>query len=132
MPTGTPRAIKARIKAAEEGAQAKGAAGETDAAEAKPNGGKETPCVDELPRAEEEAQAEDAAGQADSAVAEADGGNEAVSAGEQTPGKATDQFDDLLFPNAEELGASKTGIKDAGKAGQPEEEIGRASCRERV
>jgi hypothetical protein len=115
LPNGTPRAIKARIKAAEEGAQAKGAASETATAKAKPDGGKETPCV------EDEAQAEDAAGQADSAVAEADGGNEAASASEQPPDNATDQFDDLLFPNAEELGASKTDIKDAGKAAQPEE-----------
>ena len=43
------------------------------------------------------------------AEAEAEGGNEAPAAAEQPSGKATEQFDDLLFPTGSE------------KAGQPEE-----------
>ncbi len=40
---------------------------------------------------------------------------------EQPPDQPTDQFDDLLFPTREESGAIKTGSKDAEKAGQPEQ-----------
>ena len=119
LPNGTPRAIKARIEDAGKRARPEGAAGETDTAEAKPDGGKETLCADEKP--ETGAQAKDAAGEADSVEAGADGSNEALSAGEKPPNKATDQSDDLLFPTEEELRAIKTGIKDAEKAGQVEE-----------
>ena len=87
----------------------------------QPEGGKETPCVDEPPRAEEEAQAEETGNETDSAAAEVDGGNEAPSSDEQPPDQPTDQFDDLLFPTQEESGAIKTGSKDAEKAGQPEQ-----------
>ena len=98
LPTGTPRAIKARTEDAEAGT-----------AEAKPEGGKETLCADEPPRAETGGQTEDEAGESDIAEAEAEGGTEAPSPGEQPPDKATDQFDDLLFPTGSE------------KAGQPGE-----------
>jgi hypothetical protein len=121
LPNGTPRAIKARLENVEKRARPEETVGETDTAEAKPAGGK--PCTDEPPPAEEEALAQDAAGEVDTAEAKPDEGNEALSAAEQPPGKATDQFDDLLFPNAKELGAIKTGIKDAEKAGQVEEAV---------
>ena len=93
----------------------------TGCAKPEPDGGKETPCVDEPPRAEEEAQAEEAASETDPAAAEADGGNEAPSSDEQPPDQPTEQFDDLLFPTQKEFGAIKTGSKDAEKAGQPEQ-----------
>jgi hypothetical protein len=90
LPTGTPRAIEARIKAEKEASD--GAAGKTDTAETEPDG-----CADEQPRA--------ATGEADTKAA-TDGGEEALSADEQPRGKATDQSDDLLFPTEEELRAS--------------------------
>jgi hypothetical protein len=114
LPTGTPRAIKARIKAEKE-ARSEGAAGETDTVEAEPDG-----CADEQPRAikagskeaEKGAEAEGAAGETDTEAAP-DGGKETLSADEQPHDKATNQSDDLLFPTEEELRAIKTGIKDA-------------------
>ena len=121
LENGTPRAIKARIEGAGKGAQPEGAAGETSTAEAKPDGGKETPCADQPPRAGTGAQAENTAVETDTAEAEADGGNETPAAAEQPDNNAADQSDDLLFPTQDELGASKKGIKDAEKAGQPEE-----------
>ncbi|MDP1702499.1 MAG: hypothetical protein Q8L53_16280 [Aestuariivirga sp.] len=98
LPTGTPRAIKARIEDTEAGT-----------AEAKPEGGKETPCADEPPRINSEDQTEGAAGESDAPKAEAEGGIEAPAVEEQAADKATDQFDDLLFPTGAE------------KEGQPEE-----------
>lgn len=93
LPTGTPRAIKAR----------------SEDAEAKPDGGKESLCADEPPPAETEAQAENAAGESEPAVAEAEAGSEAPAANEEPPGNEAEQFDDLLFPTG------------SGKAGQTDE-----------
>jgi hypothetical protein len=115
LPSGTPRAIKARVKDAEKTTPPENAAGEADAAEATPDGGKETLC------AETGVQAEDATGETDAAGVEADGGNEALSAEEQPVDKATDQFDDLLFPNEEELRANKAASEGAEQAGGPQE-----------
>jgi hypothetical protein len=103
LPSGTPRAIKARIEDAEKRAQPEGAAGETDTAEAKPDGGKETRCADEQPQTEE------AAVETDTAEAKPDVGKETLSADEQPNDKATDQEDDLLFPTEEELRGEKAG-----------------------
>lgn len=119
LPSGTPRAIMARIEDAKKEVQPEEAAGETDTAKAKPDDGKKTTCADEKP--ETGAQAEDPADESDSTEAKADGGNEAPSSDEQPADKATDQFDDLLFPTKEELPATKTGNKDAEKADQPAE-----------
>ncbi len=66
------------------------AVGETDTAEAKPDGGEDTLCTDEQPRAikagskdaEKGARPEGAAGETDTAEAEPDGGEEALSADE--------------------------------------------------
>ena len=121
LSSGTPRAIKARIKeAAKKAAPDDEAEGGADSGEGNTDGGKKVPCAEKQPAAEKVAAAQEA-GETNTAVAETDGGNEAVSASEQPSGEATEQFDDLLFPNAEELGASKAGIKDAEEAGQPEE-----------
>ena len=133
LPSGTSRAIEARSKDAEKAARPEGAAGKSDTAKAKPDGGKETLSADEQPRAtkagiedaEKAAQPEGAAGKTDPAKAKADGGKETPSANEQPQGKATDQTDDLLFPTEDELRAIKAGIKDAGKAAQPEGAAGK-------
>ncbi len=82
LPNGTPRAIKAR----------------SEDAKAKPDDGKEAPCTDKQPRAETGAQTEVAASESETAVAEAEAGNEAPAANDEPPGNATEQFDDLLFP----------------------------------
>ncbi len=101
LPTGTPRAIKAREDVKKK-APSQGAAGETDAAEAKPDDGGETVCADEQSIAD----AGDAAGETDSAGATADGGDEAPSSDEQPGDQAAEQFDDLLFPTNEDPGAN--------------------------
>ena len=133
-------------------AQPEGAAGKTDTANAKADGGKETLSADEQPRAAEPegaagkadtanaegrwqrgnallptnglaaAQPEGAAGKTDTANAKADGGKETLSADEQPQDKAADQTDDLLFPTEDELRA----IKAAEKAAQPEGAAGDA------
>ncbi|HLC08904.1 MAG TPA: cytochrome c3 family protein [Methyloceanibacter sp.] len=131
LPSGTPRAIEALSKDAEKAARPKGAAGETDAANAKPDGGKETPSANEQPRAkpriedaETAAQPEGALGKADAANA-ADGGKETRSPDEPPQDKATEQTDDLLFPTEDELRAIKAGIKDTGKTAPPEGAAGK-------
>jgi hypothetical protein len=125
-------------------AQPEGAAGKTDTANAKADGGQETLTADEqAPAAEPEgaagktdtanakadggeetlsadeqprpAQPEGAAGKTDTANAKADGGKETLSADEQPQDKAADQTDDLLSPTEDELRA----IKAAEKAAQP-------------
>jgi hypothetical protein len=130
-------------------AQPEGAAGKTDTANAKADGGEETLSANEqAPAAEPEAAAgktdtakvetdgdqetlsageqasaaepEAAAGKTDTAYAKADGSKETRSADEQPQKKATDQTDDLLFPTEDELRAIKASIKHAEKAAQPE------------
>ena len=92
---------------------------EADSGEGNTDGGEKVPCKVEQPTAEKAADAEEA-GETSTAEAKPDGGN--VEAAEEQPSdKATDQFDDLLFPTQEELSAAKTGIKDAEKTGQLEE-----------
>jgi hypothetical protein len=136
-------------------AQPEGAAGKTDTANAKADGGKETLSTDERPRAAQPegaagkadtanakadggketlsadeqpraAQPEGAAGKTDTANAKPDGGKETLSTDEQPQNKATDQTDDLLFPTEDELRAIKAAIKDAEKAAQPEGAAGDA------
>jgi hypothetical protein len=123
-------------------AQPEGAAGKTDTANAKADGGQETLSADEQPRA---AQPEGAAGKTDTANPKADGGNQTLSADEQPrpsqpegaagktdtananadgnketlpadvqpQKKAADQTDDLLFPTEAELRAIKAAEKAA-------------------
>jgi hypothetical protein len=125
LQNGTPRAIKARIEGA----------GKKAGTEAKPGGRKKTLCADQPSPAGAGAQAEDTSGETDAAKvetntakaetntakAEADGGNETPSASQPPDNNASDQSDDLLFPTGQELGAGKTGSKDAEKASQSEE-----------
>jgi hypothetical protein len=121
LPSGTPRAIKARIKEAEKKAAPEDeAGGEADSGEGNTDGGEKGPCAEEQPAAEKAADAEEA-GETNTAGANPDGGNVDAAAVSQPPDKATDQVDDLLFPTEEELRASKIGIKDDEKADQIEE-----------
>jgi hypothetical protein len=117
LPSGTPRAIKARIKDAENRTQPEEAVGKTETADSD----KERTCADEPPRVEKEGQPEGAVGASETAEAKLDGGRGPLSSDDQPSVKATDQSDDLLFPTQEELRAIKAGTKDAEKEGQPEE-----------
>ena len=94
LPDGTPRAIKART----ENAKKKNLPEE---AEVKTEDEKVVPCADQQPPAEAGGQPEVAAGETQVA--------EAKAADESPADKATDQFDDLLFPEG------------AGNAGQTED-----------
>ena len=112
-----------------EAVKSEGAAGQTDTANPKPDGGKEKSSAKELPPAmqaglkeiAQAAQPEGAAGKTEPANAKPDGGKETLSGGKQPQGKATDQSDDLLFPTEEEQREIKARNKDAGKAAQPDE-----------
>ena len=94
-------------------AKPEGAAGKTDTANAKPDGGKETPlrrrtasrrCRAGLKeRRAKQFEPEGAAGKTDTANAKPDGGKETLSADKQPQTKAADQSDDLLFPTEDEL-----------------------------
>jgi hypothetical protein len=114
---GEDKAEAAKAKAA----QPEGAAGKTDTANAKADGGEETLSADEQPRA---AQPEGPAGKTDTAHPKADGGEETLSADEQPQDKARDQTDDLLSPTEDELRA----IKAAEKAAQPKGAAGDAAA----
>jgi hypothetical protein len=118
LQTGTPRAIKAR-KDTKKKAPPEGA---TDTTEAKSDNSGDPLCADEQPSADTGAQVADAASETDSVAARA---QEVPPANEQSPGKAAEQFDDLLFPTEEDLSAAKAAIKDADKAGQPENAAGK-------
>lgn len=96
LPNGTPRAIKTRTENAKKKNQ-------PEDAEVKTAEEKVVPC------AETRAQAEVAAGETQVAEAKANDSNESASADESAADKATNQFDDLLFPEG------------AGNAGQTEE-----------
>jgi hypothetical protein len=98
LPNGTPRAIKTRSENAKK---------KTSPEEAgiRIENEKVVPCADEQPRAETGTQAEVSAAESDTTGVEAD--TPAVE--EQASNTATDQFDDLLFPEG------------AGNAGQTEE-----------
>ena len=118
-----------------------GAAGETDAATAAPDGAASADEASEADAdapadapadsntaaaaedAENAAEPEGAAGKTDIANAKPDGGKETLSADEQPQGKAADQSDDLLFPTEEERRAIKA---HAEKAAQPEGAAGNA------
>lgn len=114
LPSGTPREISARKnEKAEKAAQPEDVAGKTDAVNAKADGGKETPAIDE--EVKKATQPEGAAGKSNAADAK-----DARSAGDQPQGNDTAQTDDLLFPTEEELHGIKTGNKGAEKTVQPE------------
>jgi hypothetical protein len=97
LPTGTPRAIKARIESAKQKDKPK---------EAEPDTGKATPCVDEKPSSETESVAENTAEAGNAQEAKAKGAAEAPAENEPPAAKAGDQVDDLLFPTKAELGGS--------------------------
>ncbi len=119
LPSGTPRAIKARTKDAAEADQPAAAAGKTDTLKARPDRDKEA-----QPRAvkaggkdaEQAAQPEGAAGETDAAM-KSDDGKGTLSADEQPQNRAA-QTDDLLFPTEDELSAIKAGSKIPEKAAQ--------------
>ena len=112
-----------------EAAKSEGAAGQTDTANPKPDGGKEKSSPQNcLPRCRQVSRApgkqlnlKERRGKTEPANAKPDGGKETPSAGKQPQGKATDQSDDLLFPTEEELREIKARNKDVGKAAQPDE-----------
>jgi hypothetical protein len=121
LPTGTPRSIKAR-KDTTKKAPPDGAA---DTTEAKANNNGDPQCADEQPGADASAQTADAADVTDIPEAKA---QEVPPANEQSANKATEQFDDLLFPSEADLNAAKAAFKDTDKAGQPEDADGTASA----
>ena len=109
LPTGTPRAIKARS----DGADAEDAAGAADGTEVQPETGDQVACPDEPNDAKQEA--------VDGTEAQPAVSEETVAATEQ-PADPGDQTDDLLFPTEEELGAVKSGKQKAEITGEPQPE----------
>ncbi|MEP7173861.1 MAG: hypothetical protein ABI705_10275 [Aestuariivirga sp.] len=117
LPNGTPRAIKTRTDNAKK-------KNRPEEADVRTEVGKGVPCTDEQPRAETENPPADAAGEVEATEAKASGGSDAPSADEAPPGKATDQFDDLLFPE----GAGNAGQTEEADAASKVEDIGPAEA----
>ena len=113
LPSGTSRAINARVENAKEKIQPEEAAGETDTADAESDGSKQTPCADKKPGAKKIALVEKATGETDSTEAKTEGGEETPPTENQPAGKAGDQVDDLLFPTEAELGGNSTNSEAA-------------------
>ena len=117
-----------------EPAQPVGAAGKSDTANPKPDGGKEKSSAGALPGAMragvkdagQAAKPEAAAGKADTAVEKPDAGKKVLAGSDQPQATGADQKDDLLFPTEEEVRAMKAGSKNAGTAAQPEGAAGKA------
>ena len=111
-----------------EAAKPVGAAGQTDTANPKHDGGKETSSPDKLPPpmraglkgAGEAVEPEGAGGKADATSAKPDGGKATPSADKQPQAKAANQSDDLLFPTEEELREIKARNKNFEKRAEPE------------
>lgn len=117
-------AMKAGLEDAGQTAQPGAQAGQTESTNAKPR-------VTVIAAAASKVGADVQGAPADSDAAaaieepakasEPEGGIESFSTGKQPQGKASDQFDDLLFPTEEELREIKARNNDAGKAAQPDE-----------
>ena len=103
-----------------EPAQPVGAAGKSDTANPKPDGGKEKSSAGDLPGAMragvkdagQAAKPEAAAGKADTAIGKPDAGKKALAGSDQPQATGADQKDDLLFPTEEELRAMKAGRQE--------------------
>ena len=115
LPSGTPRAIRARS----DGAEAEDAAGAADSPQAQPATSDQAACADEANDVKQDGVAETVDG---AEAGAADGSQETVAAAGQ-PAAPGDQTDDLLFPTPDELGAVKSGEQRADITGelQPEE-----------
>ncbi|MEQ1521505.1 MAG: hypothetical protein ABL936_09575, partial [Aestuariivirga sp.] len=101
-------------------------ASESDTAEAKPSGAKETVCADEQPRTEKDAETEEVAEETDVAEAKPDDGEETPSAGEQGGAAIAGR----LPLESGTPRAIKARIEDAEKKARPEEADGETDTAE--
>jgi hypothetical protein len=126
LPSGTPRAIEARRKDAEQAGDAEPPSGKTE----KEDRNDDVRRAGDPDRADKPSLKEGGVGNADAAP-KPDATKEAQPPAEEPPGKATEQTDDLLFPTEDELRAIKAGTKSpAVAAAQSERADGKAEARD--
>lgn len=122
LPSGTPRAIEARKKDAEQGDDAEPSSGKAETTQDR--GDPDPASKPGIKRSEPDS----ATGNADG-TQKAGGTKDAQPPAEEPPGKVTEQTDDLLFPTEDELRAIKAGTKSPETAGQPESAGGKTEAR---